>query len=59
MTGKEARDIQDRVENEGFDYAFVHYSDFEEIKDATFHKLRLAFLKAREEFVDYLGLEDV
>lgn len=58
MNGKQVRVIADRVELEGFDYAFVHYSDFNEIKDEEFHKLRVAFLTARTALIDYIGLED-
>lgn len=58
MKGRDFRNIDDRVEQEGFDYAFVHYSDFSEVKDEEFHRLRLAFLAARKALVDYVGLED-
>ncbi len=36
------------VENEGFDYAFRHYSDFSQVKDKKFHALRKAYVKAAE-----------
>jgi hypothetical protein len=58
MTGKDARNIRERVDQEGFDYAFVHYTDFDEVVDGAFHELRLAFLAAREELIEYCGLED-
>lgn len=58
MTGKELRYVDATVENEGFDYAFVHYTDFKNIKDEKFHELREAFLKARQELIDYCGLEN-
>lgn len=51
--------IQDTVANEGFDYGFVHYTDFPEIEDEEFHTLRKAYLAAREALVDYVGLENV
>ncbi len=54
MTEQEKEDINNRIDNEGFDYAFVHYSDFKEIKDETFHKLRLAYIKAAKELEKYL-----
>lgn len=59
MTGKDARYIMDTVECEGFDYAFAHYTDFEDIDDEKFHKLRKEFLDARTKLIDYCGLEDV
>lgn len=58
MKAKDLDYIRETVDSEGFDYAFVHYSNFEEVKDEEFHKLREAFLKARREFVEFLNLED-
>ncbi len=42
------------VENEGFDYAFVNYSNFYEIKDKKFHSLRENYLKVQKELYDYI-----
>lgn len=58
MTGKEYKYILNTIENEGFDYAFVNYSDFEEIKDPMFHQLRKDYLFARKVLKDYVGDED-
>jgi hypothetical protein len=33
-----------RMDNEGFEYCFKHYSSFSEIKDEEFHNLRLSML---------------
>jgi hypothetical protein len=33
-----------RIQNEGVDYCFKHYSRFEEIKDEEFHTLRLELI---------------
>lgn len=44
------------IDRKGFDYAFVNYSAFERVKDKRFHELRLAFLTARNELADYIGL---
>ena len=52
------RDVVACVENEGFDYAFRHYSDFEEVKDKEFHRLRSAYVKAAEELAEYLDLDE-
>lgn len=52
------RSICDTVENEGFDYAFRHYSHFGEVKDPEFHKLRAAYVLAAEDLADYIGLEE-
>lgn len=58
MKGSDAKDVCDRVNNEGFHYAFLHYSDFKEVKDREFHKLRKAYIAATKKLADYLGLED-
>lgn len=55
---REAIYIAGTVEKEGFESAFVDYSDFKEINDDEFHDKRLAFLEARKALVEYLGLED-
>ncbi len=44
--------VNDIVENEGFDYAFVHFSDFEDVEDEEFHKLRNEYLEARKRLAD-------
>ena len=46
--------IQSCIRNEGFDYCFLHYSDFPEVKDVKFHKLRRKYLKDREELELYV-----
>ena len=58
MKGKDYANVHDCVETEGFDYTFRNYSNFEEIKDEEFHKLRTAYLNARAALVLYCGLED-
>lgn len=42
------------IENEGFCYAFVDYSYFNEIKDEEFHRLRKAFIEAKEALEKYI-----
>jgi len=54
MTGKEKKFVLDVVEQEGFDYSFIHYSDFKEVVDQRFHELRIAYLQAREELKNYI-----
>ena len=46
--------VEGKIRNEGFDYAFVHYSRYEDIKDEKFHELRKKFLEARKELNDYV-----
>jgi hypothetical protein len=43
-----------RMDNEGIDYCFEHYSSFEEIKDEEFHKLRLEFLNSMKKIREYV-----
>jgi hypothetical protein len=52
------REVAACVENEGFDYAFRHYSDFKEVKDVEFHILRQAYVKAAEALAEYLVLDE-
>lgn len=54
MTGEETNKLESQLEHwinvnyrmdeEGFEYCFKHYSSFEEIEDEEFHKLRLSLL---------------
>lgn len=53
MTADEKQLVDDVVECEGFDYAFRYYSDFAEVDDAEFHRLRLAYVEAAEELEKY------
>jgi hypothetical protein len=46
--------VRYRMENEGIDYCFKHYSSFSEIKDEEFHRLRLNFLTAMKEIQEYV-----
>jgi hypothetical protein len=48
--------VRDHAEQEGFDYCFTRYSDFLDIKDEEFHKLRLAYVSAAEKLKEYLGI---
>ena len=47
--------VQYRMDNEGIDYCFEHYSSFEEIKDEKFHELSLQFLKSLKEIQNYVN----
>lgn len=58
MKPKDAKYVRETIENEGFGYAFLDYSDFEDIKDEKFHELRKAFIKAQQELDDYIGFKD-
>ncbi len=45
--------VRQVIEQEGFDYAFAHYSNFKEIKDKLFHEYRKKYLAARKVFTKY------
>ena len=49
------QDVRDKVENEGFDYAFRCYSDFKGVKDSEFHSLREAYIYAANALEEYLN----
>ena len=40
--------VRYRMDNEGLEYCFKHYSSFEEIKNEEFHKLRKELLESME-----------
>jgi len=48
------RSVQYRMDNEGMDYCFEHYSSFEEIEDEEFHKLRNEFLESMKKIRSYV-----
>lgn len=54
MNKQDKLDLEDRIENEGFEYAFIYYSDFKEIKDDRFHELRKAYVKAHNDLEEYI-----
>ena len=57
MTEEEYEDwtmVQYRMDNEGLEYCFEHYSSFEEIKDEEFHKLRLELLESMRKIRYYV-----
>lgn len=54
MTASDIQTIADTVQSEGFEYAFVAHSTFQQITDERFHELREAYLKGRRELDAYL-----
>ena len=46
--------VQYRMDEEGIDYCFEHYSRWDEIKDEEFHRLRLGFLQSMKELREYI-----
>lgn len=54
MTKDDAEYVSCTINNEGFHYAFVHYSSYSQIKDEKFHELRKNYLKSIEEMKNYI-----
>jgi len=46
--------VRYRMGDEGMDYCFEHYSQFEEIEDEEFHKLRTEFLESTLKLRSYV-----
>lgn len=57
MTPEEKVMLQYKVDNEGFDYCFIHYSDFSEVNDPEFHRLREKYVEAHNALWDYLDMD--
>lgn len=47
-------DLRSRMNQEGFHYCFKHYSNFSDIEDQEFHKLRKAYLSAADKLEKYI-----
>lgn len=47
--------VMDVIDQDGFDYAFESYSNWDEINDEHFHTLRLNYLNAMQELSDYVA----
>jgi hypothetical protein len=57
MTKKDKELVQNAVDAEGFEYAFIYYSCFPEIKNDTFHVLRKAYVKSAKALAEYLEMD--
>lgn len=57
MKQEDLEHMQATIEMEGFDYAFMDYSDFTEFEDKKFHELRKAYIKTRKALAKYLKIE--
>ena len=55
MTEDEKSYVEECVSEEGFAYCFEDYSDFENINDPEFHRLRKKYLKVYFEFKNYFS----
>jgi histidinol dehydrogenase len=46
--------VKYRMENEGIEYCFKHYSRFDEIKDEDFHYIRERLISMMEEMEEFV-----
>lgn len=46
--------VKYRMKAEGIDYCFMHYSNFKEIPDPTFHRLRKKYMESVNELTSYI-----
>ena len=51
----ELEEVRYRMDEEGFDYCFRAYSNFSEVKDEEFHKLREAYIAAADALENYIN----
>lgn len=58
MKQEDRENVRLTIDNEGFDYAFRYYSDFTEVEDEEFHRLRKAYEKAADALDEYVGGEE-
>jgi serine/threonine protein kinase HipA of HipAB toxin-antitoxin module len=49
------KNVKYRMREEGIHYCFNHYSDWTEIKDEEFHRLRQQYLCSIEELQNYIN----
>jgi Zn-finger domain-containing protein len=49
--------LRNKMKNEGFHYCFKHYSNWDEIEDEEFHKLRKYYLQYAELLENYLKVK--
>ena len=55
MAKKKFESVLDAIEAEGFHYALVDYSNWDDVKDAKFHELLKKFQDASSELSKYIG----
>lgn len=56
MTDEEKALVVGTIDQEGFDYTFRNYTDFRDIKDPQFHRLRKQYLAASNRLLKYIGM---
>ena len=58
MTPADIDYVRSTIFNEGFSYTFHGYSDFLDIEDEEFHRLRKEYIEASKKLAKYLNIED-
>ena len=58
MTEKQKQEVCQTIDNEGFDYTFVHYSSWKEIEDKKFHELLNQYKSAKQAIENYIDYEN-
>ena len=58
MTPAEIDDLRYRIDAEGFDYCFTGYSNWDEISDEEFQRLRKAYCDAADALKKYLKVDE-
>ena len=58
MNQEDLEYVQDIIKHDGFERTLLFCTDFPEIDDPEFHRLRQKFLNARYALLDYLDLEE-
>lgn len=47
-------DVINAINNEGFEYAFIHYADYSDVPQEEFQEKYRAYMKAHRELKEYL-----
>lgn len=55
--GNDFEYVKNKINQEGFDYCFISYSRFEEIKDIKFHQLRENYINSQKELENYINIK--
>jgi len=58
MTDEDRQFLKDVIDQEGFDYTFLHFSSFKNIKDETLQNLIAKFKESARELALYIGVEN-
>lgn len=57
MTKKEQEILSNTIEDEGFEYAMLDYSNWDQINDDDFHEALIEYREATEKLKGIIGIE--